>query len=224
MNSVPTPDYSKNTLGGYQSERDSAAYAGRQWSIKAPVESLLTFSEKRAIRRGLDALESASHAKANSALDVPAGAGKLTQILETRYRRVVSGDISQAMLAKSGASNPLVVDATDLPFSEEEFDVVVCLRLLQRVPEEVRDQIVGELCRVAKLGVVISYSGFPKANGVYRIARSLARRNTHEWYRSTAESFDQLLQRHSFGVVADGYVLPYAFTSRVVVAVRKVVL
>ena len=47
--------------------------------------------------------------------------------------------------------------AVALPFADRGFDYVLCIEVLEHIPPEIRAQVVGEMCRVARHKVVITH-------------------------------------------------------------------
>lgn len=92
-------------------------------------------------------------------LDIPTGTGKLAPVFAESGSDVVACDISESMLqtAKSeyhhlGPSNVQfqICDAEKISETlERGFDIAVCLRLLHRVPSDIKRKILRELGAVA---------------------------------------------------------------------------
>jgi len=82
-------------------------------------------------------------------LDVGCGAGALTEVLrEESSATVVGVDADIRLLAGVEAADALVAgDATQLPFADDAFDLVVCQALLVNLPDPVR--AVREFARVS---------------------------------------------------------------------------
>lgn len=97
-------------------------------------------------------------------LDIPCGTGKLAEVFRSLGIPVVGADISQEMLKLLRDSNPVQksytalfrADATRLPYKDSAFDCIVCLRLLHRVPDTVRQNMIRELARVARHHLILS--------------------------------------------------------------------
>lgn len=102
-------------------------------------------------------------------------------------------------VVESGACRFLVGDVLALPFPDRSFDVVLCFRLLthcERWPELVR-----ELCRVARRGVIVDYPTGQSLNAVAPAlfgAKKKIEKNTRTWrlfrHREVVEAF----ARHGF--------------------------
>jgi ubiquinone/menaquinone biosynthesis C-methylase UbiE len=122
-------------------------------------------------------------------LDVACGTGRYTrQLLEHGYK--VGGiDISDEMLeyvrnAAKGNPNLLFLeqgDAEKLPFDDNEFDGVTCIRLYQRVPSSQRLQMLREVKRVSKSWAIML---FAMSNAWLNIRQRIRRKLIHK--RDTA--------------------------------------
>lgn len=159
-------DYATETLLHYQDPEVARLY--RDLSIE-PGHGLKGFlsrtirrAEQKAVARALD--RSLRGRSAESLLDIPCGTGKLAPVLGGRAKRIVAADVSEAMMELARASYTgvagfegfRVADAEELPFKDGEFEVVVCLRLLHRVPQGLRRKMVRELARVSSRFVILS--------------------------------------------------------------------
>lgn len=154
-------DYERDTRAFYQDDATAQRYhdmfmgAGGWRNLPSRV---VANRERRAIAA---ALAQVPH---RTALDIPAGTGKLADVFATLGTRVVAADVSASMLAHArrqyaaagcGNVDCRVADASDLAaFAHHAFDVVVCLRLLHRVPPTLRARMLREFARVARYAVV----------------------------------------------------------------------
>ncbi len=94
----------------------------------------------------------------DSVLDIPTGTGKLAPVFAKTGSSVVACDISENMLNiaeaeydRNGVSDARfqVCDAEDISSTiDERFDVAISLRLLHRVPTDVKRTILSELGEV----------------------------------------------------------------------------
>lgn len=171
----------------------SDEYAGRfsgsagQWMLA--VQEHIT-------RRMLRSLEGAS------VLDVGGGHGQLAlPLCRAGWRVTVLGSDETCRhriqsVVDSGACQFVVGNVIALPFPDKSFDLVLCFRLLthcERWPELVR-----ELCRVARQGVIVDY---PTAQSLNAIAPALFgakkkfEKNTRAWalfrHRQVLDEFAQ---------------------------------
>jgi SAM-dependent methyltransferase len=97
-----------------------------------------------ATRRGMwgdsrEALADLDLERRDRILDVGCGTGELTRVLgEESGGEVVGADVDPALLSAASAVAPVVrADATELPFREDAFDLVVCQALLINLPDPV---------------------------------------------------------------------------------------
>ena len=90
-----------------------------------------------------------------SLLDVGGGTGYLASCVADRYVRTVVADLSPGMLSVARSRNLETVEAsaTELPFKEAEFDVVLCTDALHHIKQI--ERAVSEMCRVLKPGGTI---------------------------------------------------------------------
>ncbi|HJR92875.1 MAG TPA: class I SAM-dependent methyltransferase [Acidimicrobiia bacterium] len=103
-----------------------------------------------------------------STLDVAAGTGSITRLLDDRGCRVIALDQSLAMLARhrGGLGVPVAATAERLPFPDGSFDVVTFGYLLRYV-----DDVPGalaELARVVRSGGQLGMVEFGLPTGVWR--------------------------------------------------------
>lgn len=153
-------DYERDTRAFYQDDATARRYdemftAPRGW--RNLPSRVVARRERRAIAA---ALARVPHA---SALDLPTGTGKLAGVFAALGTRVVAADVSASMLARAraqyasagAAADCRVLDAGDLSvLAPNAFDVVVCLRLLHRVPPALRARMLREFARVAPFALV----------------------------------------------------------------------
>ncbi len=89
-------------------------------------------------------------------LDVPSGAGRLSGLLPGSAVQV---DRSLSMVQACGAGHRrLCASANRLPFTDDSFDGVLCMRLLQHIAaSQERITILRELARVSRGPVLLSF-------------------------------------------------------------------
>lgn len=96
-------------------------------------------------------------------IDVPAGTGKMAPVFKASSSTVLACDVSQNMLSFAEAEYRRVgVDAEfkvlDLEFAStqitEPVDVTVCVRLMHRLPEDLRTRMLGEIAKLSKHAIV----------------------------------------------------------------------
>lgn len=88
-------------------------------------------------------------------LDIPVGTGRFLEFYQEQKLNVHGVDISEAMLSEARGkfcSDNLTLevgDARSLRFSNKSFDYVICWRLLHLLPQDVLEEVIRELVRVA---------------------------------------------------------------------------
>ena len=99
-------------------------------------------------------------------LDLPCGTGRLFPWLLQRQLQFVGADISHEMMRMAwtkvgGEINPAIplalvqCDGEHLPFKDQCFDSVLCIRFMFHVPREVRVQILRELARASRRWLIV---------------------------------------------------------------------
>ncbi len=96
-------------------------------------------------------------------LDMPCGTGRFTNLFFEGGYFYVGGEISMEMLEtlaveqrEQGKTPPLVrCDGEHLPFKDDVFDCVVCIRFLNLVPVVVREKILKEMMRVSRNWLIV---------------------------------------------------------------------
>lgn len=142
-------------------DADYAARYDDRWSGKRGHQR--DALKAAAIRRAWQSLTEATGSTALSVLDLPAGTGRFTQLLQELCPGIVlAADLSEAMLAEARSKHPgalaCVADAARLPCPDDAFDVVICIRFLHLVRDRaLRIAFLREFARVARLGVIIDY-------------------------------------------------------------------
>jgi len=169
-------DYERDTRKFYQNDATAQLYH-QMFVSPNGWRNLPSRVVARKERRAIESL--LAQVPHRTALDMPAGTGKLAGTFAALGTQVVASDISASMLKVAEAEYARigydrvsfrVEDATDLgDFGNEEFDVVVCLRLMHRVPPSLRKTMLGELACVASHAIV----SFGIENGFHAMRRSV---------------------------------------------------
>jgi 2-polyprenyl-3-methyl-5-hydroxy-6-metoxy-1,4-benzoquinol methylase len=169
-------EYERDTRNFYQND----ATAQRYHAMFVSPSGWRNLPSRVVARREQRAIEHLlTQVPHRTALDIPAGTGKLAGIFAALATRVVASDVSASMLKVAEAEYSRigydrvsfqVEDATDLGnFERGEFDVAVCLRLMHRVPASLRRVMLGELARVAPHAIV----SFGIENGFHKTRRAV---------------------------------------------------
>ena len=139
----------------WQAPGTARAYATGRWSSRRRAQR-----DPRLVQRLLGRLGSDAPRAGALVLDLPCGTGRLLPALSAAETRVISADVSSAMLANHidpGAPR-LQARAERLPFASASFDLVVCCRLLHHVPDtEGLHAVVRELVRVSRGPLIASF-------------------------------------------------------------------
>jgi SAM-dependent methyltransferase len=147
-------------VGGIPRFVDSDNYAssfGLQWRVFAKTQ-LDSYSGMQVSRQRLERLLGGSFeiVKKKLVLEVGCGAGRFTEVLLAEGARVFSSDLSNAVEANYSncGDNPnhfvCQADLFRLPVAEEQFDVVVCIGVLQHTPDP--EEAITKLSRNVKPG------------------------------------------------------------------------
>ena len=155
-------DYNKETAMGYQ-EKDIVQAYKNAYTNKL---GLSNFDAKLVAKHEIKSIEKLIEkiSPLGLILDIPCGTGKLANTLLTSGK-VIAADISESMIELAridyeGHNNFvgfMCANATNLDFKDNTFDCIVCLRLMQRVPPEIRKSMLNEYNRTGKRYLVISY-------------------------------------------------------------------
>ena len=133
-------------------------------------------AETRTIHALLDKAEQSGPIR--TAIDLPCGTGRISQIPAERGYDLVCADISLPMLKASRKKLVALgrqarfagADIYKLPFQDDTFDCVSCIRLFQHLDDEESLKALKELGRVSSRFVIVN---FMYASGYYRIMRTL---------------------------------------------------
>jgi SAM-dependent methyltransferase len=130
-------------------------------------------------------LSGATGARFGRLLDAPCGTGRLSGALAPMTQQLVCVDVSRAMLSAApeafGGAARVEASVFGLPFAADTFDVAVACRLLHHFPAAAdRRAALGELARVARRFVVVSYWDAASWHAWRRRAPGPFRRRGHD--------------------------------------------
>lgn len=175
----PSPmcfEYERNTRLAYQNDRVAKAYHDL-YTSRNGWRNLPARVVARRERRTIEGL--ARGLPHHKVLDLPAGTGKLAGLFASLGSDVVASDISESMLKLAKAEYAkidyprvsfMINDAINLEaFGRRQFDLVVCLRLLHRVPPTLRKIMLAQFARVAPY-TIVSYG---IENALHKARRSV---------------------------------------------------
>jgi ubiquinone/menaquinone biosynthesis C-methylase UbiE len=148
--------YRNDEVAEYYKEAYTSLISHRNFRAK-----VIAMQEKRYIRKVL----LRCNLENQMLLDIPCGTGKASDTLPKDIL-VIASDISFEMMTlarndysqMNGFKGFVQADATKIPFKSDSFDCVLNVRLLHRVPSEIKIEIVKEVTRLSKKYVVLSFS------------------------------------------------------------------
>ncbi len=147
------------------------------------------------------ALKSIIPADVRTILDAGCGSGIVTNTLVDQWD-VMGCDISQTALAQVNAPTVLA-DLTDLPFEDNQFDLVLSSDVIEHIPDDVYRSAIDEIARVAGKYILIAvpYREILEASFV-QCPKCRSRFHAHYHQRPyTAASFEGLFPAN-FEVIA----------------------
>lgn len=176
---------------------------------------LVHWLEQRLLLKALAGLPPGSRV-----LDLPVGTGRMARLLSNAGYRVAGADISRPMLGLArelagleGVRHDLVRgDGERLPFADQSFDAVVCLRLLPHLPAGARCALLREMARVSRGRVVAAYQ--PHRVALWWLVNGLLlRKRLPRHYASPAE-LDEEFAACGLRPVRSHSLLRWAFMDR----------
>ena len=140
-------------------------------------------------------------------LDCPCGTGRVSVRLAERGFRVTASDISEPMLKRAteklqpfGAHHCVQPgDIEHLAYPSRHFAAVVCFRFFHHLPsEELRNQVISELCRVSDDLVIVTFFHPLAFHNLKRYVQS--RIGSRPWYHHPVwpDQLDGWFARHGF--------------------------
>jgi len=150
-------------------------------------------------------------------LDVPCGEGRVMLDLAQRGYAVTGADVSEEMAnvaRQAAAANGLTcpvhrVDLQKLTFPAGSFDTVICSRLFHRLPTpELRQLIIGELCRVSRHYVLLSYDSAWSYTSLKRTLRVVLGSHKPDRWATSLEDVKVSFARCGFELLQDFAQLP----------------
>lgn len=208
-------DYIQKTKNAYRSVEAAEEY---RESYTGPITWKSLRFHFIAKRERLAVLDLLTIVRPGVLLDLPCGSGKLATVVASMRCKVVAGDVAAEMLPLARKAYDaagimeaalVLVDAERVAdvLGNKAFDVAVCLRLMHRVPKEVRVSILGQLARVAKYAVI----SFGVDSWYLRIRKRISRfvfRGEHQpLCTSRLPDIEQELSEH-FHIVRSRWVAP----------------
>lgn len=162
-------------------------------------------AEMRLIRKALAYLNGV-----NSFLDAPCGTGRATIMLTREGYTTTGVDLGEAAvtvarqeLEKAGVlANIEQADIEKLQYQDGSFDAILCFRLYHHFPDdEIREKVIGELCRVAKNYVLISYLSPFSFTSIKRNLRATLLNKPSRQHTTSLASIENLFIQNNFKLV-----------------------
>jgi SAM-dependent methyltransferase len=141
-----------------------------------------------------------------SILDVGGGHAQLTMpLVNAGYTVTVTGsaDICRARLDRccdASRFRYLTCDSLNLPFEDNQFDVVLAFRLFPHTQQWQR--LLQEMCRVAKKAIILDYPDKRSANILYDLFFTMKKNiegNTRAYTVFSRKELNDALKAHHFG-------------------------
>ena len=144
----------------------------QKYTAKNPAIRYLTGRWVDRLEGFLDRVAADPGSDRKRALEVGCGEGVISQKLDRRWDSVVGLDLPDAGLRSEWRSRPgpayLHASAFDLPFEDDQFDVVVAVEVLEHLGDPVRG--LREIARVGSRHLVVSVPREPIFRGCNLIA------------------------------------------------------
>jgi 2-polyprenyl-3-methyl-5-hydroxy-6-metoxy-1,4-benzoquinol methylase len=144
----------------------------QKYTAKNPAIRYLTERWVDRLEGILDRVAADQASDHKRALEVGCGEGVISQKLDQRWESVIGLDLPDAGLRNEWRSRPgphyLHASAFDLPFKDDQFDVVVAVEVLEHLGDPVRG--LREMARVGTRHLVVSVPREPIFRGCNLIA------------------------------------------------------
>lgn len=156
-------------------------------------------------------------------LDMPCGTGKLGAALCGYPVKILAADLSQHMMTLASAEYArdkllgfMRFDARNIPLGAGSVDHIVCLRLFQRLPNDIRMNVLKEFRRVVKSSLIVSYSYVSPFQNFRNSVRKLYDREKQSFYHESISNIRSELRETGFSTRQIKHVL-YGASSEVVI-------
>lgn len=169
--------------------------------------------EMQLIERGLQQLTNV-----RTFLDAPCGVGRASMLLSQKGYKVTGVDLGEGALQAAretveAAKADVVIERADLeqlPYETDAFDACLCFRFIHHLPTaELRDKIIGELCRVSRNYVLISYLSPMSVTSVRRAFKQRFFGKTSVQHHTPLATLKEHFRHHGFELQRDLAQMPY---------------
>jgi ubiquinone/menaquinone biosynthesis C-methylase UbiE len=185
--------------------------------------------ERQIVSRAITGIAEGGGPSVRRIVDLPCGTGKLAPVFARHRISVVAADISREMMDVAEAEYRKIpgfvglvqADATATEFRDEEFDAAVCLRLLHRVPDTVREIMLAEISRISRHYVIISAGVTDRLQEARRTLRRWTTGTSTVPYPVTRDVLTSQLSRAGLDPLRWVPVLPVLSSEWVVICAKR---
>lgn len=162
----------------------------------------------------LDKFLSQIRVEGMNVLEVGCGpGGNLAELCSRRPRRLVGCDVAPAMVEAArrnqlaDGAEVILIDGDSIPFADQEFDVSFTVTVLMHNPDDRKDQLIREMCRVTKSRIYLIEDTFPEAEGTSAPVHTSTtdRDETSGKPGSYGSFFPRSVPRYAATCVAEGF-------------------
>jgi ubiquinone/menaquinone biosynthesis C-methylase UbiE len=127
--------------------------------------------------------------------------------------------IARDHLKQAGCSSPVErQDLEKLSYPDAHFDTIICFRLFHHFPTpDIRQRVIGELCRVARRNVVLSYFSPWSVTSIKRGWRKAYGGKASEKHATSLAEIKRYFERAGYEFIRDFAQLPLVHTLHVAV-------
>jgi len=203
---VNAPAHRGPTRASYQKEYQQVE-AAAEYNLKYERHLLKRMSTRREFQLLHRLL--GSQPRSHTLLELPCGGGRLSPAMAKFADLLIEADVAVGQVQygrqNSRSETPQVwmtASALSIPFREAAVDGVVCIRLCHHLhqPEE-RQQLLGELLRVARRFVIMTFFDFHSLkNLLHRARRRFSGKRPK--YTMTVSEVREIAQRHGAKLAA----------------------
>ena len=201
--------YEDETKNRYRSEIEAVSYKDgytNGYSLRVLKNKFIAFCEQRAV------MKAAGYCDAiHKVIDIPCGTGKMTNLLSEKYELYVGVDMSYEMMQQIHDVKGLTFiqgDATAIPFADKSTDLVVSLRLMHRLPSEIKYKFINELSRISSKYIIFSFSDNILAHRILLKIKILLGLVPEKVIADSIEDYHSLLESRGFSLEKKIFVLP----------------
>jgi len=193
----------------YQNKKTAGLYDNR---FLKPTEKINHYLEATFLRKMIKKCS-----RVNNALDVACGTGRLTsELINFGIEDITGSDISEEMMEvsrKNCSSDKIKIcfqkgDATQLPFNDNKFDLVISFRFLDHLPVEEKKKAIIEIIRVSRKYMVFTMANLNLWTKISRRIRKIFNKNYYEGSLINEKDVIELLENHNVCILKRKMKLP----------------